>query len=116
MRAVKCSVAIKTDVTMRFENNIHICYNSFRKWKFQSKTNNWAKCILYKFVSITMLFQVEEVFAESYDDKDVSEPMETLPAVPEEDYSVKVRCKVLTELFCLLAARCRFTYTALRNE
>ena len=63
-----------------------------------------------------MLFQVEEVFAESYDDKDVSEPMETLPAVPEEDYSVKVRCKVLTELFCLLAARCRFTYTALRNE
>ena len=57
-----------------------------------------------------MLFQVEEVFAESYDDKDVSEPMETLPAVPEEDYSVKVSGKVLTELFCLLAARCRFTY------
>ena len=97
MRAVKCSVAIKTDATMRFENNIHIWYNSFRKWKFQSKTDNWAKCILYKFVSITMLFQVEEVFAESYDDKDVSEPMETLPAVPEEDYSVKVSGKVLTE-------------------
>lgn len=34
--------------------------------------------------------KVEEVFAESYDDKDVPEPMEAMPAVPEEDYSVKV--------------------------
>jgi len=35
--------------------------------------------------------QVEEVFAESYDDKDQNEAMDTQPQVPEEDFSVKVR-------------------------
>ncbi|KAF6038857.1 PQBP1 [Bugula neritina] len=34
--------------------------------------------------------QVEEVFAESYDDKDQNEAMDTQPQVPEEDFSVKV--------------------------
>ncbi|XP_067941750.1 polyglutamine-binding protein 1-like [Watersipora subatra] len=34
--------------------------------------------------------QVEEVFAESYDEKDQPEQMETQPEIPKEDFSVKV--------------------------